>query len=339
MKGVPSRRQKEGRILTVAIFRSVFIVLAITFFLSLPVARAAKEGGQKGRQETSVRPEISVRPRVLHPGQAGLVTIVFPSGHIPARVGLRFKQRAIPLKEEGTGRFLGLFPLSLKEPVGDKVLELSWTEGPEAEGPPNICRIGIRVEPKRYRQEHLKVSKKMVEFSKETLDRVLADQRAVKKAASGLKPVMWELPFIWPVDSRITSPFGLRRFFNNRPRSPHSGVDLKASEGQPVLSANYGVITLARQCYLSGNTLVVDHGGGVATIYAHLSRMDVREGQRVDKGQVIGLAGSTGRVTGPHLHWGVSILGVRVDPEAFMSVAGSRLTGSKLNAAAPRSEK
>ncbi len=119
----------------------------------------------------------------------------------------------------------------------------------------------------------------------------------------------------------MLSPFGLRRFFNGQPRSPHSGIDLRAKDGTPIKSPNNGRIALVRDCYLSGNTVVVDHGGGLFTLYAHLSRVNVKQGQMVKKGEVIGLAGSTGRVTGPHLHWGVSLMGMRVDPQQFMALS------------------
>ncbi len=187
-----------------------------------------------------------------------------------------------------------------------------------------VAVASILVKRKKYPEEHLKVSKKMVNFKPDTLKRVLADQKAVKKACSGETPERyWSAPFIWPVNSRILSPFGLRRFFNEQPRSPHSGTDMRAREGTPIKASNRGRIVLARNCYLSGNTLVIDHGAGLFTLYAHLSKMLVHEGEMVKRGAVIGLAGATGRATGPHLHWGASLGGSRVDPESLMKVAGT----------------
>jgi murein DD-endopeptidase MepM/ murein hydrolase activator NlpD len=180
----------------------------------------------------------------------------------------------------------------------------------------------MKVVKKKYPEEHLKVARKMVDFPQDILKRVLADQKAVRGVCSHITAERyWKGPFIWPVNSKILSPFGLRRFFNGQPRSPHSGVDLRAKDGVPIVAPNNGRIVLARDCYLSGNTLVIDHGGGLYTLYAHLSQFKVKRGAMVKKGQTIGLAGSTGRVTGPHLHWGVSLLGTRVDPQMFMTLA------------------
>jgi murein DD-endopeptidase MepM/ murein hydrolase activator NlpD len=142
---------------------------------------------------------------------------------------------------------------------------------------------------------------------------------------------LWERPFISPVSAAITSPFGYRRVINGMPRAPHTGVDLRASLGTEVLAANHGRVALTGEFFFSGKSLVLDHGGGLYTMYFHLSEFKVEEGADVHKGDVVGLSGMTGRVTGPHLHWGARINGARVDPFELIeklrgkgeSVAGS----------------
>ena len=108
--------------------------------------------------------------------------------------------------------------------------------------------------------------------------------------------------------------FGHRRVFNGQPRAPHSGADLRARTGTPILAANSGRVVLAKDLFYSGNAVFIDHGLGLFTTYLHLSKIDVAVGDIVEQGQQIGLAGATGRVTGPHLHWGVRLLDARVDP-------------------------
>lgn len=125
--------------------------------------------------------------------------------------------------------------------------------------------------------------------------------------------------FIWPVQGRISGRFGRARVYNGKPGSPHSGMDIAAPSGTPVKAPAAGIITFADpDLYLTGGTILLDHGHGVSSNFLHLSRIDVQVGQRVQQGEVIGAVGSTGRSTGPHLHWGMNWFGVRVDPQLVL---------------------
>jgi murein DD-endopeptidase MepM/ murein hydrolase activator NlpD len=121
-------------------------------------------------------------------------------------------------------------------------------------------------------------------------------------------------PFIIPSEGEANDNFGERRIFNNQPRSPHSGVDISAPQGAPVKASNSGMVVLAKNLYFAGNTVIIDHGLGVFTSYLHFSKILVKLGDQVRKGDIIGEIGATGRVTGSHLHWGVKVSGSRVDP-------------------------
>ena len=128
--------------------------------------------------------------------------------------------------------------------------------------------------------------------------------------------------FDWPVQGRVSGVFGSQRIYNGTPKSPHSGLDVAAAQGTPVRAPASGVVTLAEpDLYLTGGTVLLDHGHGVSSNFLHFSRIDVRVGQRVEKGEVLGLVGMTGRATGPHMHWGVSWFGVRVDPRLLLPPA------------------
>lgn len=121
--------------------------------------------------------------------------------------------------------------------------------------------------------------------------------------------------FIWPVQGRISGRFGNQRIYNGDPKAPHSGMDIAVPQGTPVKAPASGVVTFAKpDLYLTGGTILIDHGFGLSSNFLHLSRLDVRVGDRVAQGQVIGAAGMTGRATGPHVHWGFNWFGVRLDP-------------------------
>ena len=125
--------------------------------------------------------------------------------------------------------------------------------------------------------------------------------------------------FAWPVRGRVSGVYGSQRIYNGTPKSPHSGLDVAAVQGTPVLAPAGGVISFARpDLYLTGGTVLIDHGHGLSSNFLHLSRIDVRVGDRVERGQRIGLVGATGRATGPHMHWGMSWFTVRVDPQLLL---------------------
>jgi murein DD-endopeptidase MepM/ murein hydrolase activator NlpD len=133
---------------------------------------------------------------------------------------------------------------------------------------------------------------------------------------------LWLGPFVRPVPGAANSAFGTRSIFNGKPRNPHGGADFLSPSGTPVHAPNGGRVVVARNLYFSGNTVVIDHGLGLFSMLAHLSAIDVREGDAVTASQVVGLVGATGRVTGPHLHWAVRAGDARVDPLSLLAVLG-----------------
>lgn len=159
----------------------------------------------------------------------------------------------------------------------------------------------------------LKVAPKYVEPPREVQKQIARDMKKSREALAVRTEKRWTLPLKKPVPGGVTSPFGGRRVFNGKPRAPHKGTDMRSPEGAQVLAVADGTVVLAEPQYFGGNTVYIDHGQGVISTYAHLSAFDVAPGQSVRKGQVIGRSGSTGRVTGPHLHLGFLVQGVAVD--------------------------
>ena len=146
--------------------------------------------------------------------------------------------------------------------------------------------------------------------------------KVVKAAVKGVYDnTFWKSGFIRPVEGRISGKFGGQSILNNIPKSPHQGMDIAAKEGTPVKAAADGEVVLAYpDLFYSGNVIVLDHGFGLQTIYAHLQKMDVKRGDKVKQGDIIGAVGKTGRVTGPHLHWGASLRNVRFNPQSLLDM-------------------
>lgn len=183
-------------------------------------------------------------------------------------------------------------------------------------------RAEIEVRPTTFPEERLTVPKSYTELDPKTLARVRREQKLLADVweQSAARP-LWEGGFVRPAKGPSGSPFGLRRFFNGEPRSPHAGIDIKAPKGAPVLASNRGRVALLDDLFFTGKTIVLDHGLGVFTLYVHLSETKTAPGEIVDKGDVIGFVGATGRATGPHLHFATRVGGARIDPDALLERA------------------
>jgi murein DD-endopeptidase MepM/ murein hydrolase activator NlpD len=164
------------------------------------------------------------------------------------------------------------------------------------------------------------VAQKYVEPSPEDMKRIKEEQRLIREARARRTMVSdFAGGFAWPITGIITSVYGSQRVFNGQPRAPHLGVDIAAPRGTPIHAAADGVVALAGpDLFFNGSVMILDHGLGLTTVYAHMSEFLVKPGEHVKKGQVIGKVGATGRATGPHLHWGANWAGVGVDPSLLV---------------------
>ena len=183
--------------------------------------------------------------------------------------------------------------------------------------------ITVSVLSRDYGSRRLTLPKEMVELDATTLKRVIEESKTVKGLfiSSDTYP-LWMGRWIRPVPGMIVSPFGCRCIINDMERSPHSGVDLKAAEGDPIKATNRGTVALVAHHFFSGLSIIIDHGGDIQSMYFHLSKNFVKVGQVVEKGAIIGLAGSSGRVTGPHLHFGIRLNNGRIDPIKLIEISG-----------------
>jgi hypothetical protein len=172
-----------------------------------------------------------------------------------------------------------------------------------------------------FRAGDVSVPENFVQPDEASQRKIAADQRLKKRAFAHFIPTpQWSGDFIKPIDAAPTNSFGMTRIFNEELTSEHRGIDFPVKEGSPVMSSNSGTVVLARDLFYEGNCVMLDHGQHFFTIYMHLSKIQVREGQKVRKGQRLGLSGATGRVTGPHLHLGVHWEGADIDPTKLLAL-------------------
>jgi murein DD-endopeptidase MepM/ murein hydrolase activator NlpD len=180
--------------------------------------------------------------------------------------------------------------------------------------------ITFHVSAKQYAVQQLKVPPNQVNLSAEDEARVARETDKVRGALEAFTPdAPLTLRLTQPVPGRRSSSFGLRRMFNGEARKPHSGMDIAAPAGTPIKAPLAGRVIDVGNYFFNGNNVIIDHGQGLVTMYCHLSKVGVEVGQELKAGEVLGAVGATGRVTGPHLHWGVSLNGAMVDPALFLA--------------------
>ncbi len=242
------------------------------------------------------------------PVPGGVAVVALPASADPPEV--TYHDQPVLVTQE-QGRWLAVVGIPLDAKTGEHRLHARY--------PDRARTLTFTVKDKKYREQRLRIkNKRQVDPNKEDLKRILAEKERILAAFARFSKRPVDLDFIVPTRGRRSSSFGLRRFFNDQPRKPHSGMDIAAPVGTPVKAAAAGRITLTGDFFFNGKSVFIDHGQGLVTMYCHLSEIAVEEGQPVRKGDLIGKVGKTGRVTGPHLHWSVSLNNFRVDPALFI---------------------
>jgi len=240
--------------------------------------------------------------------QGGLVLGRVPVG---SKVELVDETASTELKVATNGRIV--FGIGRDETLA-KTLNITLSNG-------EIIHRQLAIETRQFNIENINgVPQETVTPNPESAARIEAEQAEVTTARLRNDDRLdFDTQFIWPVEGRVSGVYGSQRIYNGTPKSWHSGLDVAAVQGTPVKAPAGGIIIFANpDLFLTGGTILIDHGMGISSNFLHLSRLDVKVGDRVEQGQVIGLVGATGRATGPHMHWGMNWLKVRIDPQLLV---------------------
>jgi murein DD-endopeptidase MepM/ murein hydrolase activator NlpD len=252
-------------------------------------------------QEKAVQPEIILEP--TKPGPGDLLVVAIKNAVGPVEGTFNGKKIYFNPSKESLKAIVAIDYFT--EP-GKYELDISSNGA--------VLKQAVEVIKKEYEVQHLTLPKKLVELSPKDEARAEREQRRMAALWPNETSRSWTGDFINPLEGEIITPFGVRRMINNIPKSPHTGVDVKGEKGDKIRAPNDAVVALVDNQFFAGNALVLNHGQGIYTMFFHLSKILVKPGQSVKKGDIIALVGQTGRATGPHLHWGVRVQGARVDP-------------------------
>ena len=275
----------------------LLVTLTLSFFTNSLVADA------------TTLPKISLPKTNAVPGGIAIVDLELNLNKTSKKAPVVFYQKKRVMVANNDGRWLGIVGLALTTKPGQHTLQIKGVSKP----------ISFIIKPKKYAEQHITIKdKRKVNPNKEDMKRIRRESVRINAALKH-----WadsddvNARFVLPVAGKLSSPFGLRRFFNEQARKPHSGIDIAAHEGTLIQSPAAGKVIESGDFFFNGNSVFIDHGQGLITMYCHMSNIKVNPGQMVAQGETIGAVGQTGRVTGPHLHWSVSLNNARVDPNLF----------------------
>jgi murein DD-endopeptidase MepM/ murein hydrolase activator NlpD len=261
------------------------------------------------------------RERSLKPGE--LVLVEAASSRPLSRLVVEAFDRQFPAFSEKDGlKWVALIGIDLETKPGRYEVKLN---GIDTNGKSEVSQGILIVEAKRFPVRELKVEEKYVTPPENVQSRIKEERERVDAIFATVTPKrFWNGSFLLPVPGEVISAFGKRSIYNNKPRSPHSGVDFRGVAGTPVRAPNAGQVVLAAELYYSGNTVILDHGLGLYSYFGHLSGFNAKQGDMVKSGDIVGKVGATGLVTGPHLHWTVRLVESRIDPLSLIDILGSR---------------
>lgn len=282
--------------------RFIAITIAAINLLFLPVCLAEVKQGPFGI-------DVSMSGKDIRQGDIVLVKVRAPG--LSSLNGEFYNNPIFFSKTGNDDSFTGIVGIDMTLPPGRKYLTLRGGKG-ESDV---VTEIELDVKERKYEIERLTLPGKMVELDKEAeerADREALELKGVWEEVSGER--LWDGNFALPVNGDLISNFGKKRVLNGKEKSPHNGIDISAPEGREVFSPNNGRVVFAAEHFFGGKTLVIDHGQGLYTTYLHLSTVSVKVGDMVNRGDIIGLVGKTGRSTGPHLHWSARLNKARIDP-------------------------
>ena len=268
----------------------------VTFFLSLFSA------GSIATAQISSSDELPIAHLV--PGGVAVVSAGY--GLQPPKVTFD-GQPVMVIRPDQQMPWQAIVGIPLKQPVGNASIQI------------DNKTVTFAVRDKAYPEQHLTVQKKHVNPDQKQLDRIYGEFAEMGRVYKSFTPAQPWHPMAWPAKGPLSSAFGLKRFFNGEQRNPHSGLDIAAPRGTPILAPADGKVVLTGDFFFNGNSVFIDHGQGLISMFCHMDAIEVKEGETINAGDRLGVVGSTGRATGPHLHWTVSLNNARINPMLMMS--------------------
>lgn len=284
----------------------------------LALLAAAGPAAGSGQEDPAREPErLSIRLSSWEPRQGDPVLVEVVSDVPADAMVLVWQGKEYTMRRDSGADFRTLFGVDLQAPAGR--VPVAWLAMRAGEIVSRAERT-VEIRERNFPVQKLTLPEKMTRFDEKTLERIEREASALSERFSRVStPAMWSIPFLPPVADFRPGPFGSRRIINGEPRSPHAGIDLVLPEGTPVVAIAEGMVAFAGEQFFGGNSVVLDHGGGLFSVYYHLKEYGVSTGGHVARGQRIGSVGMSGRATGPHLHFGVRAAGGRVDPEILLA--------------------
>lgn len=259
-------------------------------------------------------PEIAVYPESVSQGDAAWLSVSHDDDGCPPEAFFNQKQILMDF-DRAAACYVGLIPVAQDMPSGPSEIRVVFDNQ-------TILKKTVQILPKKFPVQYLTLPKSKVDLCSRDLERHYREKKIISKVFdSPARAKRFTSGFMVPVNGEISTPFGVRRFMNKQPKNPHSGVDFAAKIGAPVQSTNDGIVVCVGDHFFAGKSVYVDHGLGVISMYFHLSAISVKVGDTVQKGSVLGNVGSSGRSTGPHLHWGIRINNVKINPLTLIQLS------------------
>ncbi len=303
-------------------FKGMMAILLPIVFVVLPLTLPHSE-----TRLTDTAPIITLTKAEATQGGITGIQLTLPKGISPVN-GLFAERKVSFFRGTEAGKevtYHALLGADLTDRPALRLLELTLADELTKEAIKKSYYYSIAIEQGDFTVDRLTLPPEMVNPGKKARRRIRRERKVVAKAvlADSAEERLWKTPFIIPVSGKITSSFGRRRILNGQEKSPHSGVDIRTPTGKRIHASNSAKVAFVGNLYYTGKTVILDHGQGLYTSYCHLSKIKVKHGELVAKGKVVGLAGSTGRSTGPHLHWSAKLNGARVNPLDLVSITSA----------------